>query len=318
MKRSVSITTTNTVFQVRVGKYQKALIINNAIILLLSLMGLFLGLVWKVFYHMDKLTFIDEEFVSFSWLEISVCMVSVLIVFVGFIAAAGEIKILLYIYAGLLSVVAISWIACLFMAFRLMPRQEHPLSQRNANNVKHAFKEKMAMNNDVFEAINKIESDFNCCGLTDDLDGYRFYEHFNPIASLHSSMAGYVKDWNKGSEVAGVFKPDNGGTGVPKSCCLLPLKTKDNCRNEDVLRVTDFSNLNKIQVARVGCLAVIDEKYQNDVVPMMYIFCLGAVVCMLLEVATIALSIAYAVVIAKRSKRYGYAGDENFTTTSGL
>lgn len=323
MKRSASITTTNTVLQVRIDKYQKALIINNVVILLLSLLGLFMGLIWIIFYHMDKLTFVDTQFHTFGWMVVGVSVASLVICFVGFIASAGELKIPLYIYAVLLSITAISWIATLFLAFTLMPRDDQKLSQRATPSKLNDFKIEMANSNDIFEAINIIESDFNCCGLKDDLEGYRWYENFRPHPDLKNDLVGELKDWNlkNGQNILDKWEEGSKITGVPRSCCLLPLKAQEkDCgkSQKNALYIEDNIKYKKFPVAMVGCLAVIDEKYLNEVKPLMFIFCFGATVMMLLQVATVALAFAHAVVINKRSNRYGFAGDNEYTTTTGL
>jgi len=304
--------------------YGKALIINNVIILLLSLLGLFIGLIWIIFYHMDKLTFVDQQFNTFGWMVVGVSVASLVICFVGFIAAAGELKIALYIYAVLLSIAAISWIATLFFAFNLMPREDQKLSQRATPSKLAEFKVEMANNNDIFEAINIIESDFNCCGLKDDLEGYRWYENFKPHPDLKNDLVGELKDWNvdreSGRNLVDKWEKGDKITGVPRSCCLIPLEDKADCgkSQKNALYISNNNDFKRFPIAMVGCLAVIDEKYLNEVKPLMYMFCFGATVMMLLQVATVALAFAYAVVINKRSNRYGFAGDNEYTTTTGL
>lgn len=91
---------------------------------------------------------------------------------------------------------------------------------------------------------------------------------------------------------------------VPDSCCRVVSK---DC-GRGVLAMVEDDIRNKIFVD--GCLEILKDKLQEDVIPMMVVYAVVGVILALIELITVVLSCAY---VAQITRRIGHqTGNDNW------
>ena len=89
------------------------------------------------------------------------------------------------------------------------------------------------------------------------------------------------------------------GSSVPDSCC----HTYAQGCGRGILADTDEEVQNKIFVN--GCLEILKDKLENDVIPMMVIYAVVGVILALVELITVVLACAYVAQITRRTNKHG-------------
>ena len=129
-----------------------------------------------------------------------------------------------------------------------------------------------------------LQIDMHCCGATNGYNGYN--------------------DWNN----RGL---DN---SVPKSCCRTT-----NCNVDNILTKDDEDIRQTIYTD--GCLDILKDKLENEVVPMMWVYAGIGVILAIIEIISVVLAAAYVAQINRRSSQFNASfgnwrfGDANVNAT---
>ena len=112
-------TSTLSMMQRRTTKYQKFLNLSNVFLLITATILIFSAVVLIKFYHVDKLDFWSTYFTFVPYLMIVLGVYTFLVCVVGFIISGTENRLLLAVYAVLLSVAFLLQLVSIFSSLEL-------------------------------------------------------------------------------------------------------------------------------------------------------------------------------------------------------
>ena len=112
-------TSTLSMMQRRTTKYQKFLNLSNVFLLITATILIFSAVVLIKFYHVDKLSFWSTYFTFVPFLMIVLGVYTFLVCVVGFLISGTENRLLLAIYAVLLSVAFLLQLVSIFSSLEL-------------------------------------------------------------------------------------------------------------------------------------------------------------------------------------------------------
>jgi len=304
MRRSVSMNTTATVLQVRLGRYQNAIITVNTLLLVVGLTMLFFGILLDSSYHMTRLYFISDWLFTFPTTVIVLGALIVLISIMGILSATSKNRYALLVYAFLMACMVIPQFFSTYAAIRAKEDTDEGAFTRIGNVEKfrkHILNAFTANDSAALDTWDMIQEDLRCCGdgSSGNVHGYRF--------------------WSKAS---GSLSDD-----LRMSCCVRTNgKIGHNCPYKDFFKADQARSFvggdlgkNDIdaEIYRTGCLTVLDSIYHEEVIPLLQpVFLLVSIIVAVLEVALVALAVGYVAVLKRREEKYGYAGDNGHNDTA--
>lgn len=269
--RAGSAKSTLSLMQRRTTKYQKFLNISNVFLLIVSSILIFAAAILIKFYHLLKMDFWSAYFWIVPYLLIILGVYTFLVTVFGFLISGSEKRVLLIVYAALLSAAFVVQLISIFAALELrnaINSEEEPFS-----NTRDILKELDNWHNDssVRDKWNSLQSDLHCCGAVGYSQGYTIYRG---VKSLEG--------------------------GVPESCCI-PINNspagKDCGKNV-------FAQTNRHMIIFThGCVTTLHHKLEDDVVPMLIGYAAVGVLLALCEIITVVIAAAYVAQIRRKSHR---------------
>lgn len=264
--RSNSDRSTLSTMQRKVTKYQKFLNITNVFLLITSTLLIFTAVVLMRFYHIDKLDFWSSYFSVVPIYKILLGVYTFAVAFFGFAISGIEKRILIITYAVLLAIAFAAQLGSIFISLELRTTIEQAgVGAADVQKDLVLYGENPA----ITAKWDELQRYFHCCGGNNFLTGYNDYRT-TPIGQ-------------KGN--------------LPDSCCH---EQHEGC-GRGILRETPEEIRNKVFVN--GCLTLLRDKLETDVVQMMVAYACIGVVLGLVELVSIALASAYVAQITRREKR---------------
>jgi len=298
LRRSVSMNTTATVLQARLGRYQIALVGVNTLLLVVGISMSFFGLLLISSYHMTKLYFLSNWLYIFPMTVSSLGCLTFFLSIMGIMATAAKNRYLLLVYACLMACLVIPQFFSTYAAIRAKEDTDEQGFTRNDYVAKlrnHIRNASQSNNQETLNTWYLIQEDLRCCG-----------------AGSGGSVQGYDFWRNARGELS---------MDLPKSCCVrTDGKPSHNCPYEGFFQDTNSRLLQsgqvkdniKAEIYRTGCLTVLNSIYTDEVVPYLQpFFMLASILVAVLEIAVVAIAIGYVAVLRRREEKYGYAGDND-------
>ena len=288
LRRSGSAKSTLSMIAKRATKYQKFLNLSNVFLLIASTILVFSAVILIKFYHIDKLDFWSTYFMIVPLLMIVLGVYTFIVCVYGFLISGSERRLLLVIYALLLCIAFFAQLASIFTALELRTTVAGPTVTANAVN---EDLRRYGIDSGITSKWDDLQEDMQCCGGSNFDTGYTDYRN-TPIGRNSS---------------------------VPDSCCHTPTP---GC-GKDIFRENEENVRTKIFVH--GCITMLKNKLDNDVIPMMIVYAVIGVILALVEMITIVLASAFVAQIGRKRRReekmfrHGNAGaDYNDDVTDAL
>lgn len=255
--------------------YQKFLNMSNVLLLIVSTILIFSAIILMKFYATQKLAFWSPYFAVVPNYMIVLGVFTFVICVFGFIISAYENRALLLVYGILLTIAFLAQLGFIFVSLELrnvlMNHQQGYIVEANQELAKYEQDEW------VKSKWDSLQEDFQCCG---------------------------VKSVNRGFDDWVAAKIP--GNSVPDSCCH---KKTQGCGN-GVLRLTEMTTISE-RISITGCLEILQEKYENDVVPMLIVMACVGVLLALIKLITVVIACAFVAQLTRRANREKkYYGDE--------
>ena len=280
MIRSGSARSTLSMMQRKATKYQKFLNLSNVFLLITSTILIFSAVILMKFYHVDKLDFWSSYFWVTPVLMIVLGVYTFLICVYGFLISGSENRSLLALYAFLLAIAFLAQLISIFTALEVRTK----VAQANVGLV--AVNEDLAkygVDAGVTSKWDTLQTDLHCCGGNNFLTGYNDYRN-TPIGRNSS---------------------------IPDSCCH---QRTVGCGN-GIFRLQEAEIRNRVFMD--GCLTILKDRLENDVIPMMIVYACVGVLLAIVELVTVVLACAYIAQITRKINRedkmwrHGTADHEN-------
>lgn len=266
MFRSGSQRSTLSMMQRKTTKYQKFLNVSNVLLLVTSTIIIFTAVMLIKFYHISKLDFWSSYFTVVPTYTITLGVYTFMTSFFGFAVSGTEKSILIGSYAAFLAVAFLAQLASIFTCLELRSIiTQAGIQSASLNQDLALYGVKPA----ITDKWDDLQRDMHCCGGNGFLIGYNDYRS-TPIGDKFS---------------------------VPDSCCQ---DESEGC-GVNLFKSSIEQIRNKIHTD--GCLTLLTDRLESDVVPMMVIYAVIGVCLALLEVITVVLACAFVAQINRRNKR---------------
>jgi len=279
------MTTTATTLQLRLGRYQHALVTINTLLLMVGLTLMFFALHLVVNQHMARLDFFSDWLSIFPLTVLILGVLTVLFSLLGVLSTACKNKYALLVYACLMACLVIPQFFSTYASIRAKEDTDERGFEKNIHVLKmHISKAFQSDDTEAISAWDRIQEDLRCCGS--DLYGYKFWNGLNNSYDLRESCC--VRHGDNSCPWKGFFKEDGayGDAGAD-----LP-------------------------IYKTGCLTVLDILYEKEVIPLLQpVFLLASIMVAVLEIAAVAFAVGYVAVLRRREQKFGYAGDNGHTDT---
>jgi len=257
---------TLSMMQRKATKYQKYLNLSNVFLLITSTILIFTAVVLMKFYHVDKLDFWSIYFWLVPIYMICLGVFTFLVCIFGFVISQSENRALIAGFAVLLAIAFLAQLGSIFTALEL--RTVVGQSNVGASAVNDDLKW-YGKDPAITAKWDELQRDLHCCGGNHFLIGYNDYR--NTAIGANNS--------------------------VPDSCCHT--MTKDCGKDMLTRRPEEIQNAIFIN----GCLEILSDKLDNDVIPMMVVYAVVGVILALTELITVVLACAYVAQITRRINR---------------
>eukprot|EP00096_Caligus_rogercresseyi_P012389 TRINITY_DN516_c0_g2_i1.p1 TRINITY_DN516_c0_g2~~TRINITY_DN516_c0_g2_i1.p1 ORF type:complete len:298 (-),score=83.43 TRINITY_DN516_c0_g2_i1:191-1084(-) len=269
---------TMSVYTRKKTQYQDFLNLSNVFLLITSTILIFSAIILIKFYYIDKLDFWSAVFWITPTLMIVLGVYTFCVCIYGFLISSSENKILISIYAVLLSIAFLAQLGSIFTSLEL---RNHLVQNRLEQSAINEDLDKYNVDDSVTAKWDELQSGLHCCGGQNFLTGYNDYRN----------------------------TAIGGNNSVPDSCCHEFMK---GC-GRGIFSRTETEVRNHIYVH--GCLQVLKDKLENEVTPMMIVYAVVGVILAITEIITIVLASAYVAQLRRRSRRdrdfrYGNAGHD--------
>jgi len=302
MRRSVSMNTTATVLQARLGRYQITLVGVNTLLLVVGISMSFFGLLLISSYHMTRLHFLSNWLYIFPMTISSLGCLTFFLSIMGIMATAAKNRYFLLVYACLMACLVIPQFFSTYAAIRAKEDTDEQGFTKNPQVAalrKHILEAYQSDDHEALATWHLIQEDLRCCGTGTggSAQGYDFWRNAAGNLSLDLPVSCCVKTDGKASHNC----PWKGFFQDSMSRLLNSGQEKDNI---------------KAEIYRTGCLTVLNSIYTDEVVPYLQpFFMLASILVAVLEIAVVAIAIGYVAVLRRREEKYGYAGDNGHNDT---
>jgi len=308
MRRSISQTTTHTILQMRVDRYQKALITANLVLLMMGMMQTLLGVYLCSGFHMVRLGFMSDWLHHFPLTLIGIGALTITISMTSILSAAVKNRYALAVSATMMGCLVIPMFFSTYATTKV-----------NEDVNEEAFKLRLnlklnnyivnALENDITEHLENwdyVQRDLRCCGSggVGTPHGQGFW---NQIGSreVNESMRGRIG-----------FSDTR---DLRRSCCIYPDAESQAggkiCPWKNFFEIEKTKNIDA-QIYRTGCLVILDIIYGREVMPMLNIYLITSMVMAVLEIAVVAMSLGYYNSLTRKQQKFGYASENDGTEMS--
>lgn len=249
----------------KASQYQKYITLSTVFLIITSTILIFTAAILMKFYHLDKLGFWSSYFELVPYYMITLGLFTFISGLIGaFVAPLGN-KVAMIVFAVLMTIAFLAQLGSIFTALEVRSDVENNKGDAQIQKDMALYEEDAG----VKAKWDELQRDLHCCG------GQRFNE-------------GY-RDWVGRVTPAG---------SVPDSCCH---NIQENCghgiadENTDKIRNTIFVD---------GCMEIIKDKLEEDVVPMMVVYACVGVILAIVELICVVLACAYIAQINRRTSKY--------------
>jgi len=247
------------------SQYQKYITLSSVILIITSTILIFTAVTLMKFYHLDKLGFWSSyfEFVPYYMLILGVYSF-LLGLFGAFVSGSGS-KGALMVFALLMVIAFFAQLGSIFTALEVRSAVE---KDDQGDSMVYNSMEQYKDGGTAKSNWDSIQRDLHCCGGKAD---------------------GYAKWYGR----LGV----GSGSIVPDSCCH---DERDGCGKD--IQGTGLSHEDISEIIYVlGCMEIIEDKLENDVVPMMVVYACVGVLLAIIELICVVLAAAYIAQINRRT-----------------
>jgi len=253
-------------YQEKSSQYQKYITLSSVILIITSTILIFTAVTLMKFYHLTKLGFWSSyfEFVPYYMLILGV-YTFLLGLFGAFVSGSGS-KGALMVFGILMAIAFFAQLGSIFTALEVRSSVE-----KDDQGDQLVFNSMAQYKDDGTDKSNwdAIQRDLHCCGGQGKADGYT--------------------QWYSKLE----------GADVPDSCCH---DEEDDC-GKSIQSISSYRDISaKIYV--LGCMEIIRDKLENDVVPMMVVYACVGVLLAIIELICVVLACAYIAQINRRTSNY--------------
>ena len=248
------------------------------IIFILSTIAICISAILLEFHAMFYLKYWSETFRIAPCLALALGIFCVIVTIFGFCTSGYEYRGLLVLFAILLIFAFILQIVAIFVFLEVKSFIDQRLEDNNLNDFEKSLFDLYGMNDYATTSWDVIQEKYKCCGASGPGAAYR--------------------NWYQNQEV--------GDLNVPDSCCVT--KTP-NCgmhigHKEEV----------KGLIFTSSCDQMLQSDMENEVVPMIYVYCAMGVLLLLTEIILIFLIIFLIFQITKRKSKQRKLLDQTFST----
>jgi len=250
----------------KASQYQKYITLSTVFLVITSTILIFTAVILMKFYHLDKLGFWSSYFELVPYYMIILGIYTFLVGLFGTFASPSGNKAALIVFAILMTIAFLAQLGSIFTALEVRSDVE-----RDDNAEENALDDMEKYNEDsgVASRWNDLQTDLHCCGARGFTDGYTTW--YNKL---------------------------NDDSAVPDSCC--------HSYNEDCGANIKGLNLRSVseKIYVVGCMEIIRNKLEDDVVPMMVVYACVGVLLAIIELICVVLACAYIAQINRRTSKY--------------
>jgi hypothetical protein len=237
----------------------------NLILLIASTILIFLGSALVIFYHLDKLNFVNTYFTIVPYTMIGLGVASFVTSLFGAAIAVSDSRPSLIVFSALMVVLFLTQLYGVFAAMELRAGINSGVDIEGAD-VGEDLKDYQT-NAATMHRWDTLQREFHCCG------GLQFNTGF--------------KDW-RNSDIG--IDSDS----VPDTCCHEPLL---NCGRGVLAQHSEVVNNN---IYRDGCLTVIKDKLIVQVEPVLLGYAVVGTCLALLQLLAVVFACAYSAQISRR------------------
>jgi len=247
------------------SQYQKYITLSSVILIITSTILIFTAVTLMKFYHLDKLGFWSSYFEFVPYYMLILGVYSFLLgLFGAFVAPSGS-KGALIVFAALMGIAFFAQLGSIFTALEVRSSVER--DDQGDTLFLNSMDQYQEGGTDKSN-WDEIQRDLHCCGGQGKSNGYT--QWYNRID----------------------------GTDVPDSCCH---NEDEGCGN-DIQGKTIREVSEKIFI--IGCMEIIRNKLEGDVVPMMVVYACVGVLLAIIELICVVLACAYIAQINRRTSDY--------------
>lgn len=299
MRRSISQTSTFTVIELRVDRYQKALISFNMILMMIGMILVFFGLYLSSGYHMVRLGFLSSWLEQFPPTLIGLGVLTVIISMTSTLSAAIKNRWGLAVSAVLMGCLVIPMFFSTYASIQVQEDVNEEAFKMKLQNKLVAYIDEALSGNKTenLENWDFIQEDLRCCGdgSAGEQTGFRFWS-------------------NRGSQ--SLSDDRRGRTGfsdsrdLRKSCCIYPDGSQQVCPWKNFFDTKTESEKIQVQnkIFTTGCMVILDLLYEREVLPLLEVYLIASLVVSVLEIAVCGLSWGYFAALTRKQQKYGDAG----------
>ena len=233
------------------------------LIFILSIIVICISGIFLEIYSMFYLKDWDDAFRIAPSFALGLGIFCVIVTTFGFYTAGYENRVLLVILGILLLIAFVSQIAAIFVFLKVKAFIDQRLEDNALNRFEASLYNTYGSNDYVTKSWDIIQETYRCCGLSGSGEAYR--------------------NW---------FRGKIGFSNVPDSCCVV--KTSS-CG----MHIGDRKDVKGL-IFTSSCNQMIQSEMENEVVPMIYVYCAVGVLLLLSEITLIFLFIVLIVQITRR------------------
>ena len=248
------------------------------IIFILSVTVICVSAIMLELYAMFYLKNWNEMFRIAPCLALGLGIFCVIIAIYGFATITYEHRALLLILEFLLMIAFVIQIVAIFIFLEVKALIDQRLEDNVLNKFEASLFDEYRSNDYMTTSWDTIQETYKCCGASGSGEGYR--------------------NWFQNKVV--------GSTHVPDSCCVI--KTP-NCGMHIGMK-KDVKGI----IFTSSCNQMLQTDMENDVIPMIYVYCAVGVILLLIEIILIFLVAALIFQITRRRRKQQKLFDNRFET----
>jgi len=276
--RTGSAQSTLSKIQRRATRYEKYISLASVFLLVTSTIVIFTSVVLIKWYFMPNLAFWDPMFAVAPYLMVGLGVFKFIVALYGFGIISSENRGLLIVFAILLAIAFVGQVASIFTFWQVKTTVEIGSVGPSAANDELQLYGKPG-HEGVTSSWDHMQEHLHCCGVSS------------------TPQTGF-KDWtnteygqNQNGEYAGF-------DGVPDSCCRTE---SENC-GKGVLGSMSVNTV-RLRIWVDGCLSILQEWMEEDIVPMIAVYSGVGIAIALVELIATVLVCAYVAQINRRRQR---------------
>ena len=275
--RTGSATSTLSKMQRRATRYEKYISLSSVFLIITSTIVIFTSVVLIKWYFMPNLSFWDPMFEVAPYLMLGLGIFKFCVSLYGFGITSSENRGLLIFFAVLLGAAFVGQVASIFTFWQVKTTVEIGSVGPSAANDELQLYGKPGEEG-VTSSWDHMQAHLHCCGASGFQKGFKDWQNTEYGQNQHGDYPGF--------------------DGVPDSCCH---SEGDNCGKGVLGNMGENNIRSKIFVD--GCLEILQEWMEEDIVPMIAVYSGVGIAIALVELIATVLVCAYVAQINRRRQR---------------